>query len=134
MVYIMVFIHFTMRTHGVNQTFRFVKCIWLHRKSRQIRFFLRKKTLFSSFVRNVKWATILYKNHCVYGKKRRIAPPPHAWFWIRPWFLGDFKESTNRLLHVLFFLYIENNECHNGADTCIFVQTGFIINKTTKIT
>ena len=26
-------------------------------------FFLRKKTLFSSFVRNVKWATIYSKNH-----------------------------------------------------------------------
>ena len=31
--------HFTMRTYGVNQTFRFIECIWLHRKSRQIRFF-----------------------------------------------------------------------------------------------
>ena len=35
--------HFTMRTHGVNQAFRFGEGIWLHRKSRQIRFFLRKK-------------------------------------------------------------------------------------------
>ena len=31
--------HFTMRTHGVNQAFRFVEGIWLHRKSHQIRFF-----------------------------------------------------------------------------------------------
>ena len=31
--------HFTMRTHGVNQAFRFVEGIWLHRKSRRIRFF-----------------------------------------------------------------------------------------------
>ena len=31
--------HLTMRTHGVNQAFRFVEGIWLHRKSRQIRFF-----------------------------------------------------------------------------------------------
>ena len=31
--------NFTMRTHGVNKTFRFVEGIWLHRKSRQIRFF-----------------------------------------------------------------------------------------------
>ena len=29
--------HLTMRTHGVNQAFRFVDGIWLHRKSRQIR-------------------------------------------------------------------------------------------------
>ena len=28
-----------MRTHGVNQAFRFVGGIWLHRKSRQLRFF-----------------------------------------------------------------------------------------------
>ena len=31
--------HFTMRTHGVNQAFRFVEGIWLHRKSHRIRFF-----------------------------------------------------------------------------------------------
>ena len=34
--------HFTMRTHGVNQAFRFVEDIWLHRKSHQIRFFSEK--------------------------------------------------------------------------------------------
>ena len=34
--------HFTMRTYGVNQAFQFVKGIWLHRKSRQIRFFSEK--------------------------------------------------------------------------------------------
>ena len=34
-----------LRTHGVNQTFRFVEGIWLHRKSRQIRFFLSEKDL-----------------------------------------------------------------------------------------
>ena len=27
--------HFTLRTHGVNQAFRFVEGIWLHRKSHQ---------------------------------------------------------------------------------------------------
>ena len=37
--------HLTMRTHGVNQAFRLVKGIWLHRKSRQIRFFFRKKDI-----------------------------------------------------------------------------------------
>ena len=46
--------HFTMRTHRVKQEFRFVEGIWLHRKSRQTRFFFRKKTFFSSSVRNVK--------------------------------------------------------------------------------
>ena len=34
--------HFTMRTHGVKKTFRVVECIWLHRKSRQIRTIFRK--------------------------------------------------------------------------------------------
>ena len=38
--------HFTMRTHGVNQAFRFVKGIWLHRKSRQIHFFTEKDLVF----------------------------------------------------------------------------------------
>ena len=37
--------HFTMRTHGVNKAFRFVEGIWLHRKSRQIRFFFSEKDL-----------------------------------------------------------------------------------------
>ena len=31
--------HLTMRTHLANQAFRVVEGIWLHRKSRQIRFF-----------------------------------------------------------------------------------------------
>ena len=35
----------TVRTYGVNQVFRFVKGIWLHRQSRQIRFFSRKRTI-----------------------------------------------------------------------------------------
>ena len=30
-------VHFTMRTNGVNQAFRFVEGIWLHQKCRQIR-------------------------------------------------------------------------------------------------
>ena len=37
--------YFTMRTHGVNQAFRFVQGTWLHRKSRQIRFFFSEKDL-----------------------------------------------------------------------------------------
>ena len=32
--------NFTMRTHGVNQAFRFVGGFWLHRKSRQIHIFI----------------------------------------------------------------------------------------------
>ena len=38
--------HFTMRTHGVNQAFRFVKGILLYQKSRQIRFFFGKRPCF----------------------------------------------------------------------------------------
>ena len=38
--------HLTMRTHGVNQGIRFVEGIWLHRKSRQIRFFSEKDLVF----------------------------------------------------------------------------------------
>ena len=38
--------HFTVRTYWVNQAFRFVEGIWLHRKSRQIRFFFSEKDLF----------------------------------------------------------------------------------------
>ena len=31
--------------YAINQSFRFVEGIWLHQKSRQIRFFFRKKDL-----------------------------------------------------------------------------------------
>ena len=51
-----------MRTYWVNQIFRFVEGIWLNRKSQQIRLF-SKKAYFISYVRNMFWATILYKYH-----------------------------------------------------------------------
>ena len=37
--------HFTMRTHGVNQSFRFVEGFWLHRKSRTKSDFFRKRSI-----------------------------------------------------------------------------------------
>ena len=37
--------HFTMRTYGVKQGFRFVEGIWLHRKSSRIRFLFRKRPM-----------------------------------------------------------------------------------------
>jgi len=36
---------FNVRTYGVNQAFRLDEGIWLHRKSRQIRHFFRKRTI-----------------------------------------------------------------------------------------
>ena len=48
--------HFTMRTYGVNHEFRFVTS----KESGQIRF-VPEKTYFTSYVRNMFWATILYK-------------------------------------------------------------------------
>ena len=35
----------TVRTYGIKQVFRFVEGIWLHRKSRQIRFFRKRQIL-----------------------------------------------------------------------------------------
>ena len=43
--------HFTMRTYGVYQLFRFVEGIWLHRKSRQIRFFRKRPILLHTCAR-----------------------------------------------------------------------------------
>ena len=37
--------NFTMRTYGVYQEFRFVKGIWLHQKSLQIRIISRKRPI-----------------------------------------------------------------------------------------
>ena len=62
-----------MRTHGVNQTIRFVEG-----KSRQIRFFFRKKTLFSSFVRVMNLLTLSSMND-FFGPKSMggvQGPPP----------------------------------------------------------
>ena len=42
--------------------------------NRQIRYFFLEKTYFTSFVRNVFWATILYKYHV------------HRWLHHQPWF------------------------------------------------
>ena len=52
--------HFNMHTYGVNQTFGLVEGIWLLRQSRQIRFF-SENTYFTTYVRNMFWAAILYK-------------------------------------------------------------------------
>ena len=46
-------VHFTMRTNGVNQAFRFGKGIRLNEKSRQIGLFFTEKTCFTSYVRNI---------------------------------------------------------------------------------
>ena len=37
--------HFTLRTYGLNQEFRFDEGIWLHQKSHQIRFLFSEKDL-----------------------------------------------------------------------------------------
>ena len=57
----------TVRTYGVIQVFRFVEGIRLQPESRQIHF-LFEKTISTSYVRNMFWATIIYKYH---------AYPPH---------------------------------------------------------
>ena len=54
--------HFTLRTYGVHQAFRFVEGIWLHRKSRQSEIF-SGKIYFASYVHNMFLATILDKYH-----------------------------------------------------------------------
>ena len=56
--------HFTMRMYGVNQEFRFVEDIWLHRKSCQIRGKKKsKKTYFTSYACNMFRATFLNNYH-----------------------------------------------------------------------
>ena len=46
--------------HGAN-IFRVVQGIWLLQKSRQIQIIVSEKTYFTICVRNMFWATILYK-------------------------------------------------------------------------
>ena len=52
-----------MHTHGVNQAFRFVGGIWLHRKSRQIRKKNRKRLILNHACATCSGATILYRYH-----------------------------------------------------------------------
>ena len=52
-----------MRTYGVNQEFRFVEGICHFERGFKSDFFLSKMTYFTSYVRNMFWATILYKYH-----------------------------------------------------------------------
>ena len=63
-----------MRIYAVKQVFRFLKGIRLHRKSRKIRFFLSEKTYFTSYVRNMFYATILYKYHGYYQGQIILMP------------------------------------------------------------
>ena len=58
--------------------FRVIEGIWLHRKGRQIRFF-SEKTCFTWNVRNMFWATPLYKFHAEdrlrgEGQERIVVP------------------------------------------------------------
>ena len=54
--------HYTMRTYGVNQYFRFVEGIWLHRKSHQPDFFPRKMTYLTPYMRNKFWVPSCISN------------------------------------------------------------------------
>ena len=53
--------NFTKRAYGVNQVFWFVKFGYIERVVKSD--FFSEKTYFTSFVRNMFWATILYKYH-----------------------------------------------------------------------
>ena len=55
--------HFTMRTYGVNQAFRFVEGIWLHRKCRQIRRKKIGKEIFYTIHAQHVLSYYLYKYH-----------------------------------------------------------------------
>ena len=73
------------------QEFRFVEGVWLHRKS------FPEKTFFTSYVRNMFWATILYKYHdTTLGLKKTGSKK-----LIKFWFLRPFR-IFNRLFWSIF--------------------------------
>ena len=55
-----------MRTYGVKQEFGFVEGFGYIERVVQSDIFFRKSPIFLSYVRIVKWATILYKHHWLY--------------------------------------------------------------------
>ena len=83
--------HLTMRTYGVNQEFLFVERIWLHQKSRQIRFFFSRKIPFlhhacatcSEHPSNIKTMGFIY---ILYGPglcSRTVTPASCQFVWRR---------------------------------------------------
>ena len=56
--------HFTMRAHGVNQTFRFAEGIRLHRKSHQIRFFSKEDLVYIIHAQREMSNHLIYKPWC----------------------------------------------------------------------
>ena len=114
--------HFTMRTYGVNQGFRFVKGIWLLRKSSQIRFFLEK----TYYLCKIYFFTLfcilpLGKNECYWPNL-----PPHTPNIIKEYFtpilLGlTWDHSHDEIQYVILISwlfcnfawlnYICNNRC-----------------------
>ena len=115
----------TVRTYGVNQVFRYVNAK-LHRKSRQIRFyFFLEKTYFTSYVRNMFRATILYKYHGQDESDRYagdIFPEPSfllTYFHVLciNSFLYERKSSVQQ-----FVLHSVTNKLIQGDDITLFVM------------
>ena len=105
--------HFTLRTYGVNQVFRFVEGTWLHRKSLQILFFF-EKTYFKSYLRNLLWATF-YKHDrrveitlIVLGEQ------------IKPCICFDLFIGQKFFIETLGIcqgIFVLSKQCHYGAGT-----------------
>ena len=66
--------HFTMRTYEANQEFRFAEGIWSNRKGVKSDFCFWKRPFFTSYMCNMFWATILYKNHAYYRLLKKQWP------------------------------------------------------------
>ena len=63
--------HLTMRTHGVNQAFRFVEGIWLHRRVVKSDFFT-EKTFYSIRSQHVLSYHLIYVPWFELGPTRRV--------------------------------------------------------------
>ena len=139
--------HFTMRRHGVNQTFWFVEGIWLHRKSHQIGYFYPKRPIFlhacatwNEQPSNIKTMDTLvgqkvWKNNLRKGYTHRDSPLFSTEF-IVAWRLPSLLRGVHRLyiLYVLslsyrfsFSLYIylykpsiESNQWHFWEHLTLF--------------
>ena len=69
--YTSMVVHFTMRTYGVNQAFRFVEDNWSYQQSRQTRFFFLGILIFHhtcascselpSYISTIIWTMVTYK-------------------------------------------------------------------------
>ena len=99
--------HFTMR---VNQAFRFVEGIWLHRKSRQIRIYFRKRPiLLYNMCATPYISTMAQTKNDSYRSGKNVSGSILFYSLALPYFLFvDFLPGRVGFLKLLWYLHAKS--------------------------